>query len=153
MRSFASAAILAAMAATPALAAETKAGGTATYVTVSSDSQKLADGRTLVTLRQDGVIRDNDPQSPLNLSAHDCMGTIAIAADGKSSVGGGSCTATDKDGDIWWLWWTSAGATGAWGAFAGTGKYAGISGGGTITYDANLPDRIAVTYSGTLTMK
>jgi hypothetical protein len=155
MRNFASIAILAGVALAPAAAAaaEVKAEGTATYVTVSSDSNKLADGRAMVTFRENGIIRDNDATSPLNLSAQDCEGTFSVAADGKSSMGGGSCTAVDKDGDVWWLWWTASGGDGKWGAIGGTGKYEGVTGNGTTHDDAAMADRMAITYAGTLTLK
>ena len=34
----------------------------------------------------------------------DCEGAIVIGTDG-APKGAGSCDATDKDDDVWWLWW------------------------------------------------
>lgn len=135
------------------LSAELQASGSVTYVMVASDTVELAGGHTMTSLTQKGVILDSDPASPLNLSAQDCTGTIVSAGEGGATSGAGSCVAVDQDGDAWWLWWTSDGATGDWTAITGTGKYEGLTASGTTAYDANFPDRSVITYSGTVTLK
>ncbi|HEX9906299.1 MAG TPA: hypothetical protein VGA77_15195 [Propylenella sp.] len=155
MRSIFPVAMIAVLASSPAgLAAEMNTSGAVTYVMVSSETAQLPGGRTATTFTQKGMIHDSDPASPLNLSAHDCTGTLVSGGEGAGASGAGYCVAVDKDGDAWWLWWTSDAATGGtWGAIMGTGKYEGITGSGTTTYDAGLPDRSVIAYAGTLTLK
>jgi len=59
---------------------------------------------------------------------------------GKSEQAAGSWDAIDKDGDIWWLWWSDSAAGNPWGVISGTGKYEGMTGGGTTVTDVQLPD-------------
>ena len=154
MRSFASFAFLAAAFLAPAVAAaaEMSVGGSVTYTIVPTQPVKLESGTTILTLIQSGIVRADDPASPLHLSAHDCLGTLAFQEEG--AFGAGTCVARDKDGDVWWLWWTSDGRTGGtWEAMSGTGKYEGVTGSGTTTFEANFPDRSAIAYEGTLTLK
>lgn len=153
--SFAFVTVACAAPATGSFAAEMHPNGVVFYVSPATAAapMKLANGLTIVPLHQSGIIRDDDQASPLNFSAHDCGGTLAVEPDGATS-GAGTCMATDKDGDVWWLVWTSDGKTGGtWQAISGTGKYAGLSGSGTTKFVANFPDRSAISYSGTLTLK
>ncbi|WP_224404552.1 hypothetical protein [Afifella sp. IM 167] len=114
----------------------------------------LSDGSRLVAIAQKGIMQDDDPSSPLHMSSQDCAGTVLVPKTGGEPFGAGSCTASDRDGDIWWLWWTSKGGTGGqWGAIAGTGKYEGLSGGGEVAYTLNLSDRTAIRYTGSLNLK
>ena len=136
-------------------AAEVKVSGTVTYANGPSnpgDETKLPDGSTMVRVYQKGVIVDKDPASPLNLNAQDCYGMVIVAADGKSAPGAGGCDAVDKDGDRWWMWWVEKDGN-HWGVTYGTGKFAGMTGGGTTETILNLPDRSTITYEGTLKMK
>lgn len=132
---------------------EMRTAGTVYYINTDPvDPVALSNGTTVTVLSQIGIIRDDDPASPLNLSAHDCKGTIVDQGDRES--GAGYCMATDKDGDVWWLSWTSDGRTGGnWQAIAGTGKYEGIEGSGTTTFVVGYPDRSVVSYDGSLTLK
>jgi hypothetical protein len=133
-------------------AAEIKASGTGTYAITSAEETKLPDGSTMLRFHQKGVLVDKDPTSPFNLNAQDCDGVVIIASDGKSASGAGSCDAVDKDGDRWWLWWVEKEGN-PWGVTYGTGKFAGMTGGGTTKAILNLPDRSTITYEGTVNMK
>ena len=133
-------------------AAEIKDTGTSTNVNTSSEETKLPDGSTMFRFHSKGILVDNSPTSPLNLNTQDCDGVVIIAPDGKSAPGAGSCDSVDKDGDRWWMWWVEKDGN-HWGVNNGTGKFAGMTGGGTTTTILNLPDRQTFTYEGTINMK
>jgi hypothetical protein len=147
------AALLAAAPATVGYAKEIKVGGTVTYVVVSEESSKLPDGRTVLRLHDKGIVLADDPKSPLHLAAEDCFDTVIMAADGSVATGAGYCDTFDKDGDAYWFSWVASGAGSAWNVYHGAGKFEGMTGGGTATWDIMLPDRFSVTFEGTLTMK
>jgi hypothetical protein len=77
------------------------------------ESNELADGTTLSTLRLSSVHVSEDTSSPLHLAA-------------------GECSGADRDGDVYNEQWNLApGAEkGSWKLVGGSGKYAGISGSG-----------------------
>ena len=134
-------------------AAEIKVSGTVTYATTLAEETKLPDGNTTVRVHQKGVIVDKDPASPLNLNGQDCDGMVIVAPDQKGPApGAGSCDAVDKDGDRWWLWWVEKDGN-RWGVIYGTGKFAGMTGGGTTKTILDSGDRSTITYEGTLNMK
>jgi hypothetical protein len=151
--------IICALTATTTYAAELKTSGTATHVIVSNESHKLNDGRTILYLHDKGVVEDNDPKSPFHLALEDCFATLILGWDkGNVADGGGYCNDFDKDGDGYLLWWhfTPGGSKSRgskWSVYHGTGKFEGMSGGGTSKTIVNFPDRYTVTYEGTLTMK
>ena len=134
-------------------AAEIKVSGTVTYVTVSEDSTKLNDGRTVTRLHDKGVVLDKNTASPLHLSLQDCFATVIVAADGKFIDGAGYCDTFDKEGNAFWLRWTGTDAASKWEAYHGTGKFQGITGGGTTLTRIRHPDRFNITYDGTLALK
>ena len=72
-----------------------------------------------------GVIRDEKEGGPFDKNFMRCVAQQAMVA-GKSSLGG-SCTETDKDGDMIFI----AYGAGEFTFVGGTGKYQGITGGGT----------------------
>jgi hypothetical protein len=147
-------AILAATPVTAAQAANVKVDATVTYVTVSNDSSKLSDGRTVMRLHQKGIIRASDAKSPFNFNSQDCVGTVVVGKDGKSAQAAGYCDAIDKDGDVWWLWWSDSAAGNPWGVISGTGKYEGMTGGGTTLTDVQLPDgSVSITVKGDVVLK
>jgi hypothetical protein len=135
-------------------AAELKVSGTVAHVIVSSESQKLDDGRTILHVHVDkGIVEANDPKSPLHLTWRNCSGTLIMDTKGNFVDGGGHCENFDKSGDGYWNTWTFTPEGNKWSVYHGTGKFEGMSGGGTSKFIANFPDRYAITYEGTLTMK
>jgi hypothetical protein len=139
----------------PVLGADYQASGTATFTTVDSDAVTFGSGAVKQRIRLKGVILADDPTNPLHLSAQDCGGSVVVAADGTAVNGGGYCEATDKDGDVWWLSWADYDGNGnTWTILGGTGKYEGISGGGTITAMMQSADgRLVNRWQGSWTMK
>lgn len=146
---------LAWLAAAPAAeAAPRKVSGTVTYVPVGSDVSDLADGRSVARSAFNGIIVADDPTIPFHLAAQDCGGTTIVSADRKTTVGSGYCAALDKDGDAWWLWWRLEGDGSTWAVVDGTGKYKGMTGGGTTKTLVRLPDgRQTIRFEGTLDFK
>lgn len=135
-------------------AAEGKGQGTVTYINVSDDSSKRADGSMLVRNHSKGVVLCDDDSAPIHMNAQDCYGTNIIGADGNLIVASGYCDAADKDGDMWWIWWRSEGGKDTWGFMGGTGKFEGIKGGGTTSTLAMYPDgRQVISWEGTWQMK
>ena len=127
--------------------------GIGIYATISADPTQLPDGSTFIRIHQRGVLLDDDTSSPFHLSAQDCQGTLIIGADG-SATGVGQCDAVDKDGDRWWISWIDEGGGGSrYTITHGTGKFAGATGGGTTSVMLNMPDRMALTYQGSVDLK
>jgi hypothetical protein len=125
-----------ALAAAPALAAEMEIAGEIAFTVVSHDETKLADGSVVSRDHLKGTIKDDDSASVLNGASHDCMGSILYAPGGEAIVEGhGSCDAIDKDGDVWWLTWTTeTSGESTWTMIGGTGKYEGLTGSGKTTF-------------------
>jgi beta-xylosidase len=140
--------------ASSALAAEYMGSGTVTYVPASTAVTQLAGGRSLIKSHIKGVILSNDTANPIHLSAQDCDGATILAADGKQIAASGSCHAVDTDGDVWTLWYHNSAAGNNWGVIGGTGKYDGMTGGGTTSPLADLPDgRFVISWDGAWQMK
>jgi len=111
-------------------AAQGQGGGEGVFVTVHEESVALADGRTRRLYRTAGFVLA-DEGSPFHRAEQDCSGAEILAADGKHLGAAGSCIATDPDGDVWWIWWRGDGKGGTWGFLGGSGKFEGITGGGS----------------------
>ena len=117
-----------------------------TYVT-SSTATPLADGSTLIRQTTHGLWTETSTEAgfPSDKVA-DCNATMLLSAEGAPIAYRSVCTATDIDGD---LFVGTIGATKpdfsdcAWTMHGGTGKYAGVTGGGQcipggpITKDGN----------------
>jgi len=143
-----------ALLASSAIAAEYKESGTVTYVPVSTAVTQIAGGRSMVKTHIKGIILANDTANPIHLSAHDCDGATILAPDGKQIAAYGSCHAVDADGDVWTLWYHNSAAGNNWGVIGGVGKYDGMTGSGTTTPLANLPDgRFVIGWDGAWQMK
>jgi hypothetical protein len=129
--------------------------GTATYVPVKTKTTELPDGTMLQRVHSQSVVMADDPAAvPFHMSPQDCFGANHLDADGTMVVGRGYCDAMDRDGDVWWIWWTSSPTGGTWGFMGGTGKYAGIEGGGTTMPQGQTPDgRLVITWEGTWEME
>ena len=104
------------------------------FATIVWDELELDEGHSLAWWRGDGVGFDDDPTSPAHLVTADCAGTYEFMPDETYTVTG-FCTYTTRDGDKYYLkWWESPGMEeGRYEYTGGTGKFAGITGGGTYT--------------------
>ncbi len=137
-----------------AQAAEVKGNGSVTYVPVASESSQLPNGSTVQRTHLKGIVLADDASVPLHLASQDCSGTTVVAADGSPPVANGYCDGLDQDGDVWWLWWHNGSDGNTWGFIGGTGKFAGIEGGGTTTLEVEWPDgRFTILWEGTWQMQ
>ena len=136
-------------------AAEFKGAGSTTFATVTEEITKFSEDHTLTRFHLKGVIVADDPDIPINLSAQDCMGTVLTLKDDKTLFSGGSCDATDNDGDIWWLSWISNDdGSSAWKVTGGTGKYKGMTGSGKSEWIVQMSDgRSVLHWDGKWIMK
>ena len=138
---------------TPSVQAEEVAGGgSASYVTVSSEAFELAEGRPAIRVHQKGSIVAED--TPFHLSSQDCFSSLILATEGPPVPAYGYCDGTDRDGDFWTIWFKDEqGGGSTWGFLGGTGKYVGIEGGGTTKVEMQSKDRMVITWEGKWTLK
>ena len=111
------------------------------------DEKEIAEGHKQVVYAGRCVKIPNDPAAPK--ATEDCVGNYEYLPDG-SWKGAGTCTRTVKDGDKIYEAWQEGSDLKEWvyKHAGGTGKYEGVSGGGTYSYD-NLTDTLAGgTYKG-----
>jgi hypothetical protein len=123
------------------------AAGYGLNTTTSSTATPLADGSTLIQQTTQGFWIETTTESNFpSEKVADCNATMLLSAEGAPIAYRSVCTATDVDGD---LFVGTIGATKpdfsdcAWTMHGGTGKYAGVTGGGAcmsggpITKDGN----------------
>ena len=136
----------------PSIQAEESGGGQASYVTVSVEEFELAGGQGAVRVHQKGSVTAEG--TPFHLGNQDCFSTAILAAEGPPTVTFGYCDSSDEDGDVWIVSFKNeADEPGTWKLIGGTGKYAGITGGGTSTVDMQSSDRMVITWQGKWTLK
>ena len=103
--------------------------------TTSSTVTPLADGSTLIKqTRHEFWIEDPSAANFPAEKVADCHGTLLLSAQGAPIAYSGTCSATDIDGDT--VIATNRATTPdfsdcTWAMHGGTGKYAGVTGGGT----------------------
>ena len=121
-------------------------GNAYTYVT-SSTATPLADGSTLIRQTTHGIWIETTTEAgfPADKVA-DCNSTLLLSAEGAPIAYKSVCTASDVDGDTFLgsiIAMKPDFSDCAWTMHGGTGKYAGVSGGGQcqplgpITKDGN----------------
>ena len=128
-------------------------GGTLTFGQNSPEIVELADGRSLLRTSNSGVYVADDPTGPFHLATQDCRGTVVIGTDDSPPINRGYCDCVDADGDVWWISYTNNLDTGSWRILGGTGKFAGMEGGGSTEFLLNLPDgRLVLRWDGSWEM-
>lgn len=135
-------------AATPAGAAEMTISGKVPLTVIYHDETKLPDGSIVSRDHVRGTIEASDSAAMFDGNAQDCFGAIVFAPGGEEIVQGhGYCDSVDKDGDVWWLAWTTdTSGESRWMITGGTGKYEGIAGTGKTVFsmeDFNVGDDAA----------
>jgi hypothetical protein len=139
---------------TPVAAGEMKDTGTVTYQTTQLTHSPLAGGKFLTEVRRTGVVVANNPPHPFHLASQDCLGTEIGDGKGLPEEGHGTCVNVDKDGDVWWFSYSNKGDDRKWSVVSGTGKYVGMTGGGTTKILVATPDgRLTIAFAATLNMK
>jgi len=112
---------------------EGSANYTATNVHIYSASMKLGDQLAWLS-DVSGIVRNDDGGAMFNNMGQRCF-IVGGMVTGEDAWGQGTCIMSDKDGDqIFLNWQGKQGNTGVVAFAAGSGKYAGISGGGEYTY-------------------
>ena len=138
----------------PAAAAEVAGSGTVTYIFRHLGDRPIAGGNALGQDHLKAIILADDPTNPLNMTEHDCLGGSIIGPNGDTGNGAGYCDGIDKDGDVYFIWYRNDGADRRWGFLGGTGKFAGVDGGGTTEVVGGTPDgRVVVKWQGKWTMQ
>ena len=128
--------------------------GRSTWTSVSETSVKLADGRTVKRQVLRGTAIADNPNTPLSNASQDCMFTTVASADGKTFSSGGYCDGLDADGDVYWAYGGATEKGGKWSYLGGTGKFEGLTGGGTYRLALTWPDgKVMATWEGTAQMK
>lgn len=137
----------------PALAMEYKAKGSVQYKIVSSvpvGGEKSGK----VRLQNQGVVQHEGEASPIKGNTQTCTGIYTVDAEGAATSGSGYCDAVDADGDVWALHFSGEAGAGTWTISWGTGKFEGMTGGGTTkTLPAPGENMTAIEWEGSWTMK
>lgn len=134
-----------------AMADEVTVSGSATYIQNWGETVMLNDGGRLERIHLKTIIHDDNDDSPINMNTQDCTGTAIYDAGGAFVMNSGHCQATDLDGDHWSMWYHHTPNGNTWGVIGGTGKFAGLTGGGTTVVEtAHADGRIFLTYEGTV---
>ena len=123
----------------------------------SSTYLALGDSHVFIDLNAEHTLPDNG--TPLAGMTGSCIGYMEIAL-GQGADGQGVCTWTDAEGDMWFGPWTVTGmnaqqvATGRWISAGGTGKFAGMQGGGTFSSMTDpASGEVSLDVSGTVTLQ
>jgi hypothetical protein len=140
--------------ATDSAAQEIQTAGYATYIQTGATTTALANGGARVDAIIAGYVMTDDPSTPIHLVAQDCASTNLVDAYGNIERSAGYCASRDADGDMFWIWFWNGGDGGEWGVINGTGKFEGMTGGGTSVPQAGDPDgRFAIRWEGTFNMQ
>lgn len=138
--------------ASTSVAQEESATGLAAYTPVSSSATDLGDGTTAVRQTSEGYVFTDDPSSSFNLVTQDCTSTDLMAANGALVRSSGYCAGLDRDADMYWISYWNGPDGGEWHLLGGTGKFEGISGGGTSeTLAAHADGSFSIRWEGTWT--
>jgi hypothetical protein len=134
--------------------AEMSGGGHVSFAMESSETFELGNGKSARRSVFSGVVIGNEPDNPFHMGSQDCFGTYVLGDDGQVEVAQGFCDGIDKEGDVWWLWWTEDPTGLKWKLTGGTGKFEGLTGGGETQPGAQWGDgKFVSVWQGTWTMK
>ena len=100
--------------------------GKAYYGPVSAETSKLPDGRTLTRTVVTGYVYGDGTGNPFDMLQQTCSSTILVAASGEEIEQFGHCDALDAQQDLFVLSFHND----DWRIEGGTGKFAGMKGGG-----------------------
>ena len=129
---------------------ETRLDGVARYTVSEVSREMLANGWVVVRQRLTGKIDTSDTWELFDGNVQDCFASSVLLADGSEVETTGSCTAFDEVGDTWALWFHNKGNTRIWSVISGTGKYAGMSGGGSTIVTSQAGDQLAISWGATI---
>jgi len=124
--------------------------GDVVYFPTSLETVELPNGMIAVESKTSGYVLAADTESPFHLVAQTCSGTSLLDADNNLLRASGYCAGRDRDGDMYWMSYWNDEDGGEWTLLGGSGKFEGLSGGGTshsIAQDA--VGSFVVRWSGT----
>jgi len=120
--------------------------GKAYYGPVSEETSKLPDGRTLTRTVVTGYVYGDGAGNPFDMLQQTCSSTTVVAANGKDMEQFGHCDALDAKLDLFVISFHND----DWRIEGGTGKFAGMKGGGTTRLIQTWPNGgYAISWSGT----
>jgi hypothetical protein len=135
--------------------AETQKVNSTSYGVAIEDATEVTQpngSKVMVGGRNHSIIVNSDGE---NFSQW-CQGS-SITESAGLVTGAGSCAIIAEDGDVMWVWFHNSGpgSEGTWGVIAGTGEYAGATGGGKTQPGKLLGDGRAFigTSNGTIITK
>lgn len=107
--------------------------------TTSEKRIALPNGNTAILSHFFELTATDKANDPMNHLAGSCSGQFIVSKDGKTLAGDGICFSKDTEGDSLTHWWKmdAAGTAscpnvcGSYGYMQGTGKFKGVTGGGT----------------------
>jgi hypothetical protein len=103
--------------------------GRTLYVPIDTQSYDLPDGSNVEQQARSGFSVEITGETPPHNEV--CSGTRIYSPDGKAWHEAGYCFSVDPDGDVIWLWFKGTEEGSEHHFISGTGKYDGITGGGT----------------------
>ena len=138
----------------PLVAFADKGEGQSLYTPEVLSTFQLEDGTTVSRVSSSGFIISKDKDSPFHMVNQFCSGTNVVAAGESEPEAYGYCEGLDRDGDMYFLSWYNSPDKNTWRLLGGTGKFDGISGGGTTAGVFTWADgKFVIDWEGTWTMK
>jgi hypothetical protein len=120
--------------------------GKAFYRPVAEETVKLSDGRTLIRSVVAGYVYGDTSGNPFDMMHQTCSSTIVIAPNDGGMEQFGHCDALDANQDLFVISFHDD----KWRIEGGTGKFAGMTGGGTTKNISTWPDgSYLISWTGT----
>jgi hypothetical protein len=120
--------------------------GKAFYRPVSTETAKLSDGRTLVRSVVAGYVYGDGAGNPFDMLHQTCSSTIIVAPNDGGTEQFGHCDALDADENLFVISFHDS----DWRIEGGTGKFAGMKGGGKTQNLHTWPDgSYLISWTGT----
>jgi hypothetical protein len=129
---------------------KTRLSGKALYTASELSRRDLPDGHVLVQQRLEGIIDTDDTWVLFDGNRQVCFGSVLLDTGGKQTAAAGHCTAWDEDGDAWWMRYLDRDNEQSWSVLTGTGKYHGMTGGGSMQPVTRADGKIEVEWAATI---
>lgn len=128
--------------------------GQAFYEPEVLDTVKLSDGSVISRVSLSGFVNASDGNNPFHMVNQYCSGTSILAPGQSEPTAYGYCEGIDRDGDAFFISWANKPEGNTWQLLGGTGKFDGMSGGGTTKTKYTWADgKYVIDWQGTWTMK
>jgi hypothetical protein len=138
----------------PLTAFAEKGEGQAFYEPTVLETTELADGRVISRVSVSGFVVASNPNSPFHMVNQRCSGTNIFAVGQSEPTAFGYCEGLDRNGDMFFISWANGPGGNTWQLLGGTGKFAGISGGGTTKTVFTWADgKYVINWDATWTIK